>query len=227
MLSHQFRKTGVQAVALLAFALNGCSDDGEKLPGDLFIRSVLALEPGACEVVPRPDAAMLPFGVLDTSFGGGYFAPLLVGNSLPDDVRGASLHTAVVRLQAEGGDATELTSVGTGFVPPTDGSEPGWGVMFAELVPAGFVAPEQPSVRFTVKVRVLGELAGGVGVESSELTFPISVCSGCLVAFPPQALDTTGRCVATEAEDVVPCIIGQDVAVDCRVCANTNPLCQP
>lgn len=216
------------AVALAVPAIIGCSNDCEKPLGDLFIRSVLALEPGDCEVSARPDRAMLPFGVLDTSFSGSYFAPLLVGNSMPDDVRGASLHTASVRLQAEGSDATEFTSVGTGFVPPPNGDEPGWGIMSVELLPVGLFAPEQlTTVRINAKVRVFGELAGGVGVESSELTFPITVCNGCLVAFPPDALDPTGRCVGTSLDALPPCIIGQDVPVDCRLCANTNSSCQP
>ena len=118
---------------------------------------------------------------------------------LPDDVRGASLHTAIVRLQADGSEVTEFTSEGTGFVPPPNGKEPGWGIMSVELLPAGVVGSEQlTGVRLTAKVRVFGELAGGIGVESSELTFPITVCNGCLVSFPPEALDpATGRCVAT------------------------------
>jgi hypothetical protein len=211
---------------LVVLALSGCSSDGEEPSGDLFIRSVLAMEPGDCAIFANPDATMLPFGFLDTSFGGSYFAPLLVGNSLPDDARGASLRAASVRLQAEGGELTAFTWEGTGFVPPASGGEPGWGAMFVELVPAGLVTPGPfTGVRITAKVRVSGELAGGTSVESSELTFPITVCDGCLIAFPADAVDVaTGQCVG-ESPVPPPCMIGQDSATDCRLCAITNPRC--
>jgi hypothetical protein len=217
---------GRLAVALAALALSGCSGDSEEPRGDLFLRSVLALEPGSCEIFANPDAPMLPFGILDTSFGGSYFAPLLVGNSLPNDARGASLRAASVRLQADGSDLTAFTWEGPGFVPPAKGGEPGWGAMFVELVPAGLVAPEPVrEVRISAKVRVSAELAGGARVESSELTFPIKVCNGCLIAFPSDAVDlTTGRCVG-ESPAPPPCMIGQDSAMDCRLCANQNPRC--
>jgi hypothetical protein len=80
-------------------------------------------------------------------------------------------------------------------------------------------------VRITAKVRVSGELAGGARVESSELTFPITICDDCLIAFPADAVDlATGQCVG-ESPGPPPCMTGQDIAMDCRLCANANPGC--
>jgi hypothetical protein len=211
------RHFGFAAAVLLA----GCSDLREEPRGDLFIRSVLALEPGQCTARDDPEAPTLGFGRLDLEFGEPYVAPLLVGNSLPDDVRGAALRSYTVRVADEAGKVLkEFSSVGNGFVPPPSANGPGWGIMFVELVPlevSGDVAAYD-SMRVNATVRVFGELGGGLGVESSELTHPIGVCRGCMVAYPASAIDANGQCSQGEFTGEEPCKFGQDFPVDCRLC---------
>jgi hypothetical protein len=86
-------------------------------------------------------------------------------------------------------------------------------------------------------VKVFGRTLGGMSVESGEWRFPINVCYGCLVVFPPEANDpkvmpqpNCGLSAVTGTSVVHPCIVGQDDTIDCRVCKETFPrgaLCEP
>jgi len=86
-------------------------------------------------------------------------------------------------------------------------------------------------VTMLVKVQFSGVTASGTDVVSTELTYPLDVCFGCLVSHQPGTLftddDNSLTCdpLARPADaDVVedksdaPCLIGQDAAVDCRLC---------
>jgi len=76
---------------------------------------------------------------------------------------------------------------------------------------------------------LFGQTLGGQSVESNESQFPVNVCNGCLVYFPPAADDPArpGVDCAAAGEDVpVPCVFGQDEAIDCRLC-NELPICNP
>ncbi|HMJ10785.1 MAG TPA: hypothetical protein VK524_05230, partial [Polyangiaceae bacterium] len=127
----------------------------------------------------------------------------------------------------QGKQLVEYTTDGTGFVDPSDGSTPGFGIMSVELIPPGLAnLPDNTDV--VVGVRVFGDTLGGREVESSQLTFPIFVCNGCLVSYPNVAIDPASRaCNSTEVpSDPPPCQVGQDDAVDCRYCAGSTGACQ-
>lgn len=78
-----------------------------------------------------------------------------------------------------------------------------------------------------------GTFAGG------EFRFPLTVCCGCLIGFSSgssnAAPGTQANCNATlsgmgttsSAFSSSPCYLGQDIAVDCRLCSSTNIWCQP
>jgi hypothetical protein len=211
----------------------GCADNESML----FIQGVLRPEGVDCSFNAEPSAQMQLNGVLDVSFQSGYIAALLVGNQLTrqgdrDKVRTETaritLRGAVVQVVDPGtGDTiTEYTTDGTGFADVGSGTEPGYGLMFAELVPPGV---GEPGTRINVAVRVFGDTLGGDEIESNELIFPISVCSGCLISYPSEALDLQGRCnvpkpsTASDTEPV--CNPGQDDPVECWDCAGANPAC--
>jgi hypothetical protein len=223
---------GVAALAAAPFALGGCEDNESAL----FVRSVVKLEAGDCLARAQPDATMLPFGTLDTSFEGNYVASLLVGNQLArqgdrDKVRTetarVALRGAVVSVRDPlGSELQAFTSDGAGFVDPGNGNEPGYGIMFAELLPRNLVtAPPGGATSVNVSVRVFGETLGGRDIESSELIFPITVCDGCLVSFPTDAI-LNGECAKGTPPEDLPCNFGQDTPVDCRLCSD-NDKCDP
>jgi hypothetical protein len=213
-------------VLLAACALGGCSDLREEPRGDLFVRGALLFtREDNCRMRRDPDAPLLLFGVMDQAFVPEYGAFLLVGNKIPDDARGVSLHSANVTLEDGMGEiVNQFTTDTSGFVDPPAGGAAGFGVTHAVLIPAGSITPPE---RVTARVRMVGKIAGGADVESSELTFPIEVCEGCLVSFPPDARDpATGMCFGSVPPDEEPCILGQDAPVDCRLCTD-NPACGP
>jgi len=207
----------IGALGAVPAALGGCADNDSAL----FIRSVIALKAGDCLARAQPDATMLAYGVLDTSFGRSYVASLLVGNQMArqgdrDKVRTETsriaLRGAIVSVRdAFGNVIKEFTTDGAGFVDPGNGTEPGYGIMFAELIPADLIAvdPGAGSTRVNVSVRVFGETLGGQDIESSELIFPIAVCNGCLVSIPPDAIGATNRCTEGVPPDDLPCLRGR------------------
>jgi hypothetical protein len=89
--------------------------------------------------------------------------------------------------------------------------------------------------QITVFAKLSGATVGNVNVTSGEYQFVVTVCKGCLVVFPPESRDPAkptnncdNRTVTTKsATDSVPCVLGQDEAIDCRICSATNPGCQP
>ena len=217
---------------------SGCADN----ESSLFVRAVLHRVGPACAPRASPESETLGGGVLDMAFatdvhGGSYVAALLVGNQLArvgnaDQVRTETaritLKGAVVEVRdpaaGENSDPlVEYTTDGTGFVDPSSGTNPGYGIMYAELIPAGFT----PSTsRVNVAVRVFGETLGGDEIESKELTFPISICTGCLIDFTHS--DANGACLVGDlgSGTEAPCRMGQDDPVPCETCAAEKPECR-
>ena len=232
MLAKSFRPfRALPALGLAASLLGGGCAENEST---VFIRGVLALAPGECVFSSDPSSMMRTGGVIDLAFRSDYTAGLLVGNQLVtrgnrDTLRTESsriaLEGAVIEVRTPTGEMIqEYTVDGTGFVDPGDGSEPGYGVMTVQLIPAGVPLPTN---RINVGIRVFGTTLGGREVESNQLTFPVSVCTGCLISYPSDALDPgTGECRGGEAPaDPAPCVGGQDDAIDCRYCSGSNELC--
>jgi hypothetical protein len=84
----------------------------------------------------------------------------------------------------------------------------------------------QPGSSFTllVKLKFFGTTAGGTEVDSNEFVYPITVCNGCLLQYPTEAIDTTfpvPNCRNFSDFDTVtadvPCFPGQDEPLDCRL----------
>ena len=221
----------VLSIAALGAATGGCADNDSAL----FIRSVIKLEPGDCVASAQPEATSLAFGVYDIGLAetGSYFAFLLVGNQLSrqgdrDKVRTEtsriSLRGADVEVRTvEGATITTFATDGAGFADVGTATEPGYGIMPAELRPR---SAAEGLDRVNVSVRVVGETLGGTEIRSSELIFPINICRGCTVSFPADAIDTVLGMGTCSGEPAIPpaCLEGQDALTDCRSCAQ-NPCC--
>jgi len=142
---------------------------------------------------------------------------------------------------ASNANCGSFTVYGTGFVDVSRSEDPGWGIFYAELIPQGvgqsiqgnMTSHNAKSTTVIASVKVFGESLGGEELTSSTLTFPIQVCEGCLINFPLDALSidqNTGvqSCVISTSSTPgqIPCQVGQDDLVDCRLCAGQTAACQ-
>lgn len=111
----------------------------------------------------------------------------------------------------------------------------------------GEIVAIRHSVQFQLGITLNGRTQDGTTVESNEFIFPVRVCNGCLVNYPPEAVDTTQavpNCLllgTADGEDLPGAerstcqTPGTDnVFVDCRECAAglavdafARQLCQP
>lgn len=229
------------SLALLG-ALSGCADN----ESSLFIMGVLSIDDNECILEPRPEGPFLFSGTLDLALRTSYAAPLLVGNQVTERGSRNQLRTETSRIRLEGAEVTledanggviaEFTTLGSGFAHPSGGTDPGYGGFLADLVPAGADVPEGQLV---AAVKVFGTTLGGQELESAELRFPIEVCTGCLIAYPPAAYDSNldanedylcatspASAIGEGAEGVLGCFPGQDRTVSCVYCSSFLEICR-
>ncbi len=78
--------------------------------------------------------------------------------------------------------------------------------------------------KILLRIRVTGVTSGGTDVETPYFLYPIYMCCGCSIYYPPDAM-----CSETDSGgDEVPCQPGQDGWTDCRMCVQSIPeLCDP
>ncbi len=237
---------------MLLALVAGCTDDN---PG-FFVRGVLAPPAaaggGACLYTADPTAAMIGSGVLDVAFISSYTPAILVGNQLiaradPSvprvDTSRIVIQGSVVNLtDLAGNDIRSFTTLASGVIEGSAGSSPGYGVMSTSLLDPDAANALRSSIPLrgtkgvVAKFKVFGRTVGGVDVETAEFQFPITVCNGCLVSFPPDSVDValqqqTGKLncsavISATGGVGAPCVRGQDQPVDCRLCQN-NPACDP
>jgi hypothetical protein len=202
-----------------------------------FILGTAALEAPQCGVTAEANATRLLDGALDVGLKLEYEATLLVGNQLTPRGDKENLRTetqvttifgAEIQLLNDTGELdTEFTVATSGVIIPSAAEEPGFGAVNVVLIPgtsgaalaADITDPRERRTR-VAKVKVFGETIGGIEVESAEYTFVITVCEGCLVDFPVEALASDGSCtMAGDQLPVEPCRPGQDNDLDCRLCS--------
>ena len=209
--------TGITLAMLAPALLSGCADN----ESSLFIAGVL-VPSNECVFDPSAGAALRFNGVLDLAFSDVYFAGLQIGNQLlprgdPNKLRTETarilIRGAVVSVRtADGTVLSEYTTNATGFADPARGENPGWGATVVALTPSGLLDGSIEEIN--VAVSVFGDTLGGDEIESNTLTYPIFVCTGCLVDCST-ALSGTGECSTTEQVEAV-CLPGQDEATPCQ-----------
>jgi hypothetical protein len=227
----------------LGVAAIGCTEEQTSF----FIEANVKIDPPECIARAEGSVTRLLGGSLDVGLTLEYEATLLVGSQLAPrgdktNLRSETMITTItgaeVHLYTDVGEpdpySPEFTVPATGVILPSASADPGYGVVTATLIPAATgdgLAGElngrgERRTRVAV-VSVFGTTIGGLEIESSEFTYVISVCEGCLVDFPADAISTTdGSCFgSTTDSQVVPCRFGQDQGVDCRICSGANPFC--
>lgn len=206
---------------------------------------------GACTFTADPTQPEESSGVLDVALLASYTPEVLVGNQLiaRNDNVNLKAETARVTLQGAvvhvddtaGNEINSFTSLSSGFIDPGSSGVPSYGPIALTLIDPKTSAamasslPSRGTKRVIAHFTVFGQTAGGDDIESDEFQFPIDVCNGCLVSFPAGSNDPLQQpqpnCLATLASSsagatVLPCVVGQDQVVDCRLCQG-NPACVP
>lgn len=258
-MKHFIRRAVVAALAIgsAVLASPGCADSESMI----FIRQVQArVSSGSagCDPDASPSSLFITGGTLDVAFRLQYTAALLVGNQLVPRGNSSQLRTetsriaiqgAVVRVQDAAGAVRwgPVTVPGSGFIDPASGATASYGVTETILLGSEFGAQLRTEIlgatepglikHMTAVVKVFGRTLGGLNVDSGEWQFPLSVCYGCLIAFPREADDlhapTQPNCdlaASTGTSITPPCEVGQDDTVDCRICKQFFPsaaLCEP
>ena len=219
---------------LLASA--GCADNDSSL----FIKGAMA-PTGECIFEAEGDAALALTGIMDVAYASTYTLPLLVGNQLIARGDADKLRTETARVVIRGAVVNVLSADGTstlssfstnagGFVDPSSGTDPGWGVSFVNAVSNELATQLQSELalfesrELNISVYVYGDTLGGDEVESSTLTFPLFVCNGCLVDC--STADSVGRCDVFPPEGLeLSCFPGQDSALPCQLLTDPEAYC--
>jgi hypothetical protein len=238
------------AVVTGALSLSaGCVHDDSSF----FVQNVIFPQPqGAgteCTFTANPSQLFLSRGTLDTAFRSEYDAEFLVANQLvtesnPNQVQtetsNINIQGAIVRdTDAAGNQLDSFTSLTSGTVYAAVGGTPGYAVSSATVISqkaiqgAGNLAGGVKTLVGYVKF--YGHTLGGDYIESNVFEFPVDICNGCLVQFSASDIDpcyaapnclNAANGMATQATNTIPCVIGQDTAVDCSQCLS-SPLCNP
>jgi hypothetical protein len=239
---------------LAALGGGGCVEDQSML----FVRQAQArVASGAtgCTVESSPSSLFITEGTLDLAFRTEYTAALLVGNQLVARGNSSQLRTETSRVQIEGAEVKledgatvvwgPFTVPGSGFVDPATGATPSFGLTETILIGSAYgnqlIKNFDKTVvkRLTSVVKINGKTLGGSEIQSNEWRFPLSVCYGCLIVYPPDANDpklaqqpNCGLPAGTGTTVTPPCVLGQDDAIDCRLCKTSirpqdMALCEP
>jgi hypothetical protein len=228
----------------------GCTSNDATLFVAGVIAPPIAAAGGACIYGGDPTQPQLSSGVLDAAFRQLYTPAVLVANQLspqgnPQRLRAETSRITIQGVEVRVADAagTELnafTRLASGVVPPGTGTAPGYVAVSATIVDSESVRrvgnglrPGE-SRRVVARFKFFGQTLGGQDVESNEFQFPVDVCFGCLVAFPPEASDPgrpqpnclAGGGGAGGGGAAAACVPGQDQPTDCRACQG-QPICDP
>jgi hypothetical protein len=215
----------------------GCSEEQT----GLFIQGNVQILPPTCEARAESSTTLLLSGVLDVGLKLDYDAVLLVGSQLTPRADKENLRTETTVTVIEGAEVhlfrddgeldVEFTVPASGVIRPDASDDPGFGVISATLIPqttgaalAGLLQRGEVRTR-VAEVKVFGKTVGGLEVESATLRYVIKVCLGCLVDYPPAALQNGSCTRQLDQNPELPCFFGQDAVVDCRSCAATNAIC--
>ena len=237
----------------LVVAASACVENKGTLFVQGVMLPPVAMAGAACIYDPQPTSTLLLYqGRLDIAFTNTYVPVLLMANEMfargsKEQVRIDSgkiqLQGDTVRLTEAGGPQLAcFTALGGGFVESATGTSPGYGVFAITVIdpdtvenllrPSPQLQARYGSKRVIAYIKPYGQTLGGLHVEAGEFLWPIEVCNGCLVSFPVDAQDPllpTPNClnVGSGSSNVArPCFVGQDQAVDCRLCPN-NAICTP
>jgi hypothetical protein len=234
-----------------AALMPSCSDNNETI----FIRQFQEAEAPDCTLTNDPTAKSIFGGFVDLAITSSYTAYPLIGNQLESRgnakqsvaepnrvvVQGAEVELKALDDSAIPGVGA-FTVLATGTVDPAaaGSSDPSYGVSSVQLIPPAvgdklrnLLKVLGASQQLKASVKVFGHTLGNRDVESGVVDFPITVCLGCSVVVPSDAVSPTSafNCLVTAPStgttSKTSCTPGQDSPTDCRSCQATNAACRP
>lgn len=251
---HAHRAISVAFVASMATAAACSHNDGSVFIAGVLAPPTSS-QNGVCLFQANPSGPFQSGGVMDVALADRYSPEILIGNQLVPRGDNANLRvetnrfiiqgTVVHITDARGGTLPngigDFTIQGGGEVDPAVGGTPGYTAFSPQIISsqvAGFMrdvfgnARSNTTRRLIAKFKVFGATTGGVSMESMQFEFPVETCFGCLVVYPAGSSDPAlplPNCRGASGGSstiVVPCAIGSDQSVDCRLCQG-NPACLP
>ena len=238
--------TTTALAALAGCVFPACAHDD----ASIFIRHVMAPPTtqgtgGICFYQSDPAQPYITQGTADAALASSYSPEILVANQLTtrgstEEVRAetsrVTIQGAIVRVvdPVDGSVQMDNTVLASATLDPGTGTTPSYAAVGVTMMNSAALAHFDPGSRTNparlavAYVKVFGQTLGGQSLESNEFQFPISVCHGCLVDIPVDALKNDW-CKTTHAASstvLSPCRIGQDQAIDCSLCY-PNPACVP
>jgi hypothetical protein len=247
---------GCSLLAAAGGIMPACAHDDSTLFVQNVLAPQLVTAGQACVFTSDPTQPKLSSGVLDLDLRNQYDAVFLVGNQMVPESNSAQLQTetstvtlqgAIVRItNAAGVQLKTFTRLASATVYPASGNVPGYTNIAVTLIDSdtlssdaelqGIVSQPGALARLITYVKFFGYTLGGKYVESGEFVFPVDVCRSCLIAFSaadispffqaPNCKGNGGTSSSSSSSNQVPCVIGQDFAVDCASCLS-NPACNP
>lgn len=237
-------------VALLL--VTGCAENR----ASFFVQD-MKVPTDECVIPADRDATYYSWGTWDIGIRSNYYVHPLVINEMTSSVRLNPNSAESNLIQVEGAwvsllDTSDNELIDEFFIyaPATVNPEGGStamnfpvvdselynylaGAYSGILLDSSVLCGSRTTSNIVARVRIKGVTSGNKDIDTPYFFFPITVCCGCLVYYPPDAWDAaTGMhlCLDVEGstETDVPCFAGQDKDIDCRVCAgNSPPLCAP
>ena len=235
------------SICLGGMFLPACAHDDSTLYVVQVVFPPTPTNQSGCVYQPASFSAPMELrGSLDVALASAYSPVVLIANQMVPRGDGTQARTETNRVQlrgavvrvtdSQGNQIATFTSLAEAIVDPSSGLTPGLAQAAVTIVdPATADALRQTlpnrSARKTILTffKVFGQTLGGVYVESGEYQHVVDVCSGCLVVFPSDAVDTkqaTPNCAlgfptGTQINGstiALPCEFGQDQLTDCRLC---------
>jgi hypothetical protein len=249
---NRFRGGAFAAATVVATGVVGvsaCTHDDSTI----FVRDVLApmaVAPGtACTFSNDPAQNQIQSGILDVDLRSEYDPVYLVGNQLVAQADPTVPRTETSFVRIEGATVTvkdvnevqvaQFRDLVSTTINPGAGGTPGYASVSVTTIGADTVAASAPPpgdtvdvVRLLTYVKFFGHTLGGESVESDVYQFPVDLCRSCLITVAPadiSPLFESPNCVGTGQSTTTsaPCVIGQDLPVDCSLCKATSPACNP
>jgi hypothetical protein len=241
--------TALTAMVGVTVIVSACAHDDSSF----FLQNVLAPPQGAtssgCFFTADPTQNELFVGILDVeavaSFADSYQAVFLAGDQLIPQGNQAQIQTETSRIVIQGAvvqvtDASNnqlayYTTLGAGFLDPSNGTTPGYGPVEFTIVDPQTIDTLRAKLGWLERetivtyTKAFGTTLGGDHVESNTFEFPITVCKGCLIQFDTDETQVpVPNCYATAptgGSGPTVCFFGQDATFDCHFCYS-DPYCQ-
>lgn len=243
---------GFAALVVAGIAASACAAND----GSVFVVGVLKpptpAADGTCTYTATASGPFAFYGTMDVALANSYSPVVLLGNQLvaTGNAQQSRIETNRVQIQgsvvrvtdAAGTELRSYTVPASGFVDVASGTTPGYGAASTILVDpdtATALRNQLGGAPGTTKTLIsyakfFGQTLGGTHIESGEFQFPITVCFGCTVSFPPSSSDASQplpNCKGTiggasGGSLAQACVPGQDQNTDCRLCQG-NVACTP